>query len=565
MTKKIFYITILSAACLSWTGCTKQIDFVPQDKLSGGSFWKTQRDAELALNGCYGYLNGGFNYMYVDGAADNAHCQYPWESTATAVSAGNITAGSVDVGYKSRYTYIRRYNFFLDNISKPTMTDALRKRFVAEVRVLRAFTYYELAHLFGAVPLLTESYTDPETTAAAPTPVAEVVAFCQKELKEAAIDLPASYSGGSPNEIGRITSGAAWAIATRIELEFGKYADAVQSAQQVMTSGTYKLYRKAALSADDTKDDFGKFVDFADDAARQKFYKGMASYEQQFWIANENNPEVILVSQAIQENQSYPSYGSGLRTLLAPGNAGGWSSITPLQALVDAYGRQDGSFFTPPSAQQRATDFNRGGTPSPNYYNEFKNRDTRLYASILFPGTTFNTYSQGYTFGWNGGGNSNSYTGYNFRKFLDPVAMQSGFEFDSPQDFPIIRYAEILLAFAEAKNELSGPDATIYAALDDIRDRAGMPAIDQSVYGTQATLRELIRNERRIELVGEGQRFFDIRRWKIAGQVMKSPYDISNQIVQERTWQDKFYLMPYPQTAMDRNNNLKSAQAAKGY
>lgn len=444
------------------------------------------------------------------------------------------------------------------------MDETLRKRFIAEARVLRAFNYYELAHYFGAVPLLKTSYTDPEETAIAPSASADVIQFAIDEIKAVEADLPASYTGGAPNQTGRITNGAAWAILTRIQLEYGKYGEAVTSAQKVMGAG-YQLFRKTALSANDTKDDYSNLLSFANDAAKQKFYKGLASYQQQFWAANEGNKEAILVSQNIQENQSYAPYGNGLRTLLATANMGGWSSITPLQGLVDAYWKSDGTAFTPPTPEQRAADFNIKNTPSPNYINEFKNRDTRLYASILFPGATWNEYKDGYTFTWAGVAPSESSTGYNFKKYLDPPSLISGLEYDAPQDYSIIRYAEILLAYAEAKNELTGPDATIFAALDDIRDRAGMPAINQSLNNTKEKLREVIRNERRIELAGEGQRYFDIRRWNIAANVMKTPKDIANVIVQERTWEPKFMLMPYPQAALDRNTNLKAAQATKGY
>src|SRR6185312_3520139 len=104
------------------------------------------------------------------------------------------------------------------------------------------------------------------------------------------------------------------------------------------------------------------------------------------------------------------------------------------------------------------------------FYNEFKNRDTRLYASILFPSNPWNDFNAGYTFSWNGGGNNNSETGYNFKKLVDPAYIAN--DWDGAQNFPIIRYAEVLLTYAEAKNEQSGPDASVYAALDDIRDRS---------------------------------------------------------------------------------------------
>ncbi|QQD13853.1 RagB/SusD family nutrient uptake outer membrane protein [Sphingobacterium sp. UDSM-2020] len=559
--KKIIYISLIASAVLG--GCKNSIDFVPQDKLSAGTFWKTQNDVQLALNGCYASLANAYNYAYDDGAADNAFCQYPWESSANRVSEGDIDA-TLDVGYNSRYVYIRRYNYFLDNVGKAVMDETLRKRFIAEVRVLRAFTYYELAHLFGPVPLLKNAYTDAEETAVAPTPVAEVIQFAIDEIKAAEADLLPSFASGAQDKSGRITNGAAWAILTRIQLEYGKYADAIVSAQKVKDAG-YQLFRKTVLTGDDTKDDYSTLVTFTDNAAKEKFYKGLASYQQQFWIANEGNKEAILVSQNIQENEDYAPFGNGLRTLFAPPIMSGWGSITPLQTLVDAYWKSDGTTYTPPTPEQRAIDFNIKKTPSANYINEFKNRDTRLYASVLFPGATWNEYKDGYVFKWSGPGDGESFTGYNFKKYLDPVSLASGLVFDAPQDFSIIRYAEILLAYAEAKNELSGPDASIFAALDDIRDRAGMPPINQVVNNSKEKLREVIRNERRIELAGEGQRYFDIRRWKIAADVMKSPKDIANVIVQERIWDPKFMLMPFPQTALDRNTNLKDAQKAKGY
>lgn len=558
--KKIFYISMITLATYSLSGCKKSaIDFVPQDQLSSNSFWKSQKDAQLALNGCYGYLSNAFNYAYDDGASDNAYAQYPWESNATPIAAGNIDA-TLDQGYNSRYIYIRRYNYFLDNISKAPMADALKKRFVAEVRVLRAFTYFELAKTFGPVPLLKTSFTDPQETAVTPTPEADVINFAIAEIQSALVDLPASYAGGASTETGRITSGAAWALLTRIQLHYQKWADAVTSAQKVMGAG-YALYRKTTLTADDLKDDFSPYVTFANSAEKDKFYKGLASYEQQFWAANElTSKEIILVSQNIT-NSSY-DYGNGLRTLFPPSDLGGWSSITPTQELVNAYWDKTGNVFTPPSATTRATNYNNG-TPNASYADEFKNRDTRLYASVLFPGAPWGRFNNGYKFAWGKGGGNNSVTGYNFKKLVDPAYIAN--DWDGEQDFAIIRYAEILLSYAEAKNELSGPDATIYAALDDIRDRAGMPAVNQAVYNDKDKLRTLIRNERRIELAAEGQRFWDIRRWNIAQNVMKTTYDITNSPVQTRVWQSKFVWMPYPQRALDKNPNLKAAQSAKGY
>jgi len=560
MKKILLIITIFAASVIC--SCKKSLDLAPQDQISSSTFWTSGNDARLALNACYAYLNAGNNYLtgyyytYDDGGSDNAFAQYPWESNATAIAAGNVNA-TIDQGYGSRYVYIRIYNYFLDNVDKAPMDADLKKRFKAEARALRALTYFELARTFGPVPLITKSYVDPKETAVTPTPVADVISYVISELTAAAADLPASYAGGLNYETGRITSGAAWAIMARVQLQYGQWADAVASAQKVMDMG-YALFRVSTPSANDMLDDFSPFVTFADNNAKLKFYKGLASYEDQFLAANElTSKEIILSSQNIT-NSSY-TYGNGLRTLFPPGDLGGWSSITPTQELINAYWDSNGNTFTPPTADQRAANYNNGA-PTPAFFDEYKNRDTRLYASVLFESSPYSSFLAGYKF-TRAGGSNNTKTGYNFRKMVDP-AYQSD-DWDGEQDFAIIRYAEILLTYAEAKNELSGPDPSIYAALNDIRDRAGMPPVQAGL--NQDQLRQVIRNERRIELAGEGQRFWDIRRWGIAKDVMKTTYDVEKSVAQQRNWQDKFILMPYPQVALDHNANLKAAQTAKGY
>ncbi|SEA92927.1 Starch-binding associating with outer membrane [Flavobacterium gillisiae] len=561
--KYISYKIVAILAITALSGCSDaSLDKLPQDQISSSTFWTNETEARLALTACYKYIDLSislyYDTAYDDAASDNAYAQYPWEGPATDLGAGNINA-SLERGYKVRYTAIRQFNYFLDNVGKTPMNEDLKKRFIAEAKVLRAMTYFELARNFGAVPLLKNLYSDPIETAVIPTPEADVIAFVLSELTSVADQLPVNYAGGKNNETGRITTGAAWAIKARVELQYGKYSEAAASAKHVMGMG-YNLFRVSALSAKDVESDYSNFLTFANVAEKEKFYKGMASYEQQFWANNENNSEVVLAVQKIT-NSSY-EFGNSLNTLFLPNDTGGWSSITPTVELVNAYWDKNGNPFTPPTAAQRASNYNNGA-PNAAYYDEFKNRDTRLYASILFPSNPWDNFDSGYVFQWGKGGNNNSKTGYNFRKVVDPASLSN--TWDGAQDIQLIRYAEILLTYAEAKNEASGPDATIYAALNDIRDRAGMPAVDPIVYGTKVKLRELIRNERRIELAGEGQRFHDIRRWNIASSVMKTIYDITNGKAQERTWEDKFIKMPYPQSAIDHNPNLKDAQAAKGY
>ena len=247
--KYISYKIAAIFAIATLTGCSdSSLDKLPQDQISSTTFWTSEKEARLALTGCYAYLEGGYSNIYNDGSADNAYAQYPWESTATTIAAGDIDALSVDQGYKSRYTAIRQFNYFLDNVDKTPMNADLKKRFIAEARVLRANTYFELARIFGAVPLLKNAYADPLETGVAPTPEAEVVAFVLSELGSVADQLPANYAGGTNNEKGRITTGAAWAIKARVELHYEKWNEASISAQKVMGMG-YQLFRVTALSA----------------------------------------------------------------------------------------------------------------------------------------------------------------------------------------------------------------------------------------------------------------------------------------------------------------------------
>ncbi|WP_046368391.1 RagB/SusD family nutrient uptake outer membrane protein [Flavihumibacter petaseus] len=551
--KHLKHIAGAGLIALLVAGCSKdKLDKLPQGEVSQETFWTTEKEARLALNACYNFVDGtSYNAWYNDGFADNAYCQYPWESNATAVSAGNINAATIDMGYD--FTVITRCNNFLTNIGKVSMDEDLKKRYIAEARALRAYRYFLMSQYFGAMPLVTETAPDPSTLDISPKSQEELFSFITTELGESSTDLPESYPGGAGTEVGRVTRWAALALKARAHLYHGDWSDAAATAKLIMESNQFKLFRIDALTAEDMNDDYSGFVNFADDAAKTRFYKGLRSYEKQFWAANENNPEVILDAGYILNDEYY--YSNGLQLLNPPAYLGGWSSIEPTQDLVDAYWEVDGTPFTPPSADTRAANFN-SGDPNPAYYNEFKNRDTRLYASILFPGNPWN-YGKISTVGyWD---QDVTKTGYNFRKLVDPNYVVA---WTSPQNFQLIRYAEVLLTFAEAQNEAVGPDSDVFAALNDIRDRVGMPAVDASL-GKDA-LREVIRNERRIELAEEGFRYDDMRRWNLLNN-MHDLHNINNQLVQERKWVEKYKLLPYPQAAVDRNPLLKDAQAAKGY
>lgn len=538
---KIKHIFLIPVAATILFSC--DLDRSPKGQISSGNFWTTQNDVELALMGCYEHIGGSVYDAYVDGYADNNYCQYPWESNAPIISAGNITT-DLDDGYN--FIGVRRFNYFLDNVDKVKMNEKLKKQYISEVRVLRAWYYFNLANKFGPVPLFKKSVTTNEEAAIAPTPEAEIINFVLTEIKEATPDL---VKNGIKS---RITQGAAQTLLARICLNYAKWDEAVAATTEVMKMG-YSLFETEPDQAEITAGTYDQFVSFRDEADKKMFYKGMKSYEQLFWEANKSNSEVILNSEFIADSYNY------IALYLLPDNAGGgWSSITPTVELVNAYWNRDGSMFVSPTKEARAAAYN-GGNYSNEYLKEFKNRDTRLYASILFPGAVWPPILKGETFKWAKGGSNTSKTGYNYRKMVDPA----NDVWHKENDFPIMRYAEVLLTYAEAKNEISGPDPSIFDALNKIRHRAGMPEVSNTLNKEQ--LREVIRNERRIELANEGFRWMDVRRWNLSKDVMKNAYAIDGGLVQERKWDEKYKRLPYPQDAVDRNPNLKDAQAAKGY
>lgn len=541
---KIKYILIVFCSAFAMYSC--ELDRVPQGQISSENFWKTRNDVNLALMGCYAYIGGNVYDAYQDGYADNSYCQYPWESNATVVAAGNINT-DMDDGYN--FTGIRRFNYFLENIDKVQVVDEkLKEQYKSEVRVLRAWTYFNLANKFGAVPLFEKYITEVEEATIAPTSEDDIIKFVLKEISEAVPNLSTELVKS------RISKGAALSIKARIELAYGKWEDAVNSSKQVMGMG-YKLFEVGVNQEDYANDDYSKFITFKDDKDKEAFYKGLKSYEQQFWDVNKENSEVILNSEFIPDSYNY------IAVYLLPDNAGGgWSSITPTVELVNSYWGRDGKTFTPPTKDARATAYNKGNY-SLDYLNEFKNRDTRLYATILFPGAIWKALLGTNDFTWPKTGSNISKTGYNYRKLVDPDKNI----WKKEQDYPIIRYAEVLLTYAEAKNELSGPDNSVFDAIDELRSRVGMPKLDRNTNSTKEAMRETIRNERRIELAGEGLRWLDIRRWGISKDVMKTIYAIDGDLAQERKWDEKYKRLPYPQAAVDLNTNLKDAQAAKGY
>lgn len=481
------YVKLILGIFLVLCSCTQEVlEVNSSTKISSETFWKTESDVRLAVNGEYSTLaNLESNYIYYDVLSDNAYGNYPWEGYKTIADGthNSRSGGAIDWIWGTCFTGIGRANVVLDNYEKVgNLSDDFKKSVRGESLFLRAYFYFRLTEFYGGVPIILRSPKLEDGQLPRDTKE-NVVKQIIADLDEAASLLPSTQP-----EVGKATKGAAIALKARVMLYNENWAEAVTAAQEIMSMG-YSLY---------------------------------PNYRDLFREANENNDEVIFDVQF-----KSPEEGNYFALYLASYTIGGWSSIVPMQNLADDYEMTDGK----PSSQSPLYD-------SSNPYN---NRDPRLKQTISVPGATVNGIV----------GHEGEFGGFMFKKYTEYD--ETGV-FGPPSDAVaaginaiIFRYAEILLIYAEAKNEISGPDQSVYDAINKVRTRpsVNMPAIPPGLSKDQ--MRQVIRHERRIELVLEGTRYSDLRRWKTAEGILNGLADPGG----IRVFTNKDYLWPIPGKEFD--------------
>lgn len=529
----IFVITIVS--------CNENFLTVnPQDTLSEEGFWQSEDDVEKALAAVYNGWESYYFIHYLDAASDNGYNVFPWRGFENIVD-GNMTPSSTrgNVRVYDFYSYdrIRRVNYFLSKVDEvPNLDNSLKERYKAEARFIRAYNYFRKVIWFGGVPLVTEVISEPEDSHVPRSSKEVIVEFILTELNEVANILPnlsAEEAGG------HATRGAALALKARLELYEGMYAEAMNTAKAIMDSGVY------ALNPD---------------------------FIETFRESNERNSEVIMDIGYVKND--YPMEFHDLN----PGRDGGNNGISTQHSLVEAFESIDGIYPASESSLYDPLD-------------PFKNRDPRLAATVLYSGQEWNGRYLTYVNEFNPDGSSNpeyaptnigSRTGYGIHKYnvWVPVAEKN----NQGVNVIVFRYAEVLLTYAEAAIEENILSEDVYAALDAIRTRAGMPPVDRAIYNNQEKLRELVRRERRVELAWEGLRYQDIKRWDIGetaldGPVIGSYLGHVDESTGEVTWDfseqfipgfrefipEREYLVPIPQTEIDANEAIGMEDQNPGY
>lgn len=596
--------------------CKKYLDVVPKEIVTEKDIYDNINTAERAWANMYTSLNTSSANIYTNtvlGACTD-ECKNHWENVAELKfnsGAWGPTDNSLG-NWGTAYQFIRRANIFLKNIDKtPIPQDRMEyysariPQYKAEVRFLRAKLYFELLRSYGAVPLLGDDVTDVSVNIPDALnirkPVMEVVDYIVTELDQVAPVLPIDYTD-NPGETGRITRGAAMSLKAITLL----YAASPLFNGNTLYAGVKNMDGTQLFPQTYDKEKWKK----AADAAK-------AVLDMNVYALNNPNPSNPIDNYARlffsrEYKETILSYLMGstrdLDQNLQPNgqdaqSAGGFGKFSVLQEMVDAYEMKNGLVITDPNSGYTKDGFwdgplwdGKSFRQAKNISNMYRNRDPRFYASINFQYAFWDSANHRrplkYAYFGNNGGASDGWpksgtnceSGYNWRKWCDPGVNLRG-SGNGNRNYPVIRLAEIYLIYAEAMNEyLESPDQEVYDAVNKIRARVSMPGLPVSGTNdnTKVGMRKRIQNEWRVEFAFEGKRFWDVRRWLIAknvdngdvhgmnarptsAELQATGLDVGSEAaglavfyklttIQRRVFTDRHYLMPIPQTEIDKGN-----------
>lgn len=528
-------LSVLFLGCL--VSSCKKLDLVPTDRFTDLNYWTTAEKANGVLNTAYSQMFSNNRFFLNEALSDNAYSGRGDGEGVASIAAGiyDASLGRIKNEWNDHYTGIKTCNLFMDNVDKvPGMDPVLKARMKAETRFLRAFQYFQLMTWYGDVPLFDKDISLEESLKIGRTPRAQVLEFILKELDDAIAALPLNTAYADADK-GRISKGAALGLKARVLLYEGRWQEVANTCEAIMNgnNGTYGLF---------------------------------PSYEGLFLPANEYNKEVLLDLQYVPVDRTYNNLFD-----LAPISVGArLNAMSATQELVDNYLMSNGKSIAETGSGYDAENpyVNRDPrlTYTLVYHNyKWKNPDGNIKTIYIKPGTD---PDQSQKMDEYAAGGVSSPTGYYLRKYYDPTSLAN---FVSGLNLILIRYADVLLMYAEAKNELNEMDGSVWAkTITALRNRAGFvdpAALDFNAGLGQTGLRTAIRVERRSELAMEGLRIFDIRRWKTADQVLNGwahgakygPASIDGGYIRanQRVFDsNKHYLWPVPRDERALNTNL---------
>lgn len=484
------------------------LELINPNDLTEEVFWRTETDAVLGLNGIFDAFQPttfvGQRYREFDLLTDNAriiNAQNGWQDIKA--STHNSTTPAVENFWLRFYTVVNRANYVIDKVSampSSAISEDARKRIIAEASFLRAYVYLDLISLWEDVPFYT-------------TPLGAFAEGGGKTSKDAIYDymvndlnqnvIPYLSLIMPAHENGRIRQGAAHALLGKYYLYNKDWTNAAATFKTIMDSQVYSLYP-----------DYAELFTLAGE------------------YSSENLFEIGFVSGGIDNGERFSIQ---VDTTQAPKTPQAFWQ--PTQQLVDSYQAIDGKPISGPDK-------------SPFYDSKkpYENRDPRLRATIR----TSADVTPGGKKIWN----FTNKLKFGVKKYFMLTSEQF---IGGPQNYYMIRYADVLLMYAEAQNEAVGPDATAYDAVNQVRARVQMPDLPDGL--SQDAMRTEIQNERRWEFALEHPRYFDLKRWGTLQTAIESLSDVpAAQFTNPRDW-----IWPYPQTEIDNNPVLETQGQNTGW
>ena len=572
MKKILIYLSLFLFTSVTFTGCY-DLDTYPGDKVNQSLFYKTEEHAKQGLMGIYGMLrlNEAFGYQFCfDHLGDIA---YGYNYYMMFLGTYTERDGTIQSTWQTFYDGIQRSNSFISAVSEMgVLTDEQKNQYIAEAKFLRGLFYFTLMDLYGGVPYYDETTNVNKDYLNMKKPRSseeEIRSYILNDLNEAIKYLPVQHAAA---EYGRATKGAAYALRGKVYLYNQEWQNAIADFEEIVNNKS---------------NDYGYPLD-PDYAHVFKLYNGDRSPEMVFAIQNKSGVGT--------------EYGMQLQALMGSRSAFGgcWNNTVPSNQLVDMYEFKDGrpfnwdeifSGYSNMTPDERKELFSVELDPSgavaglrnadtTKILDAYENRDPRLMATVIVPysiykGCIGKTKPRDMLFALdhNLTGNENvgtirnnkGWVSYLYRKFVVEYDLGGAISdrIHTPFEFPLIRYADVLLMLAEAYNENNQLDKAI-VEFNKVRARVNMPGLNSGpewmAVGSKEQMQERIRKERAMEFAGEGLRFSDLRRWgwEVASKALKGvdAVNIYGELLYTHEFTERDMLWPIPGVERERNKEL---------
>lgn len=527
--KKIYLKIILLSIVSCFTACDSLLNLTPEDAVSKDAFFQSKNDFELAINGLYSSLRplddaalGGAyaGNLYWEVCGDAMFYKFSWTNPWYDISRGKLysNTSSLEGIWGNLYNTINWANTIMEALQKNegNLEAAFAKEVRGQVHFVRAICYIRLTSLWGAVPLIDRVLSPAESKKPRTSAIDITNNLIVPDLDTAIANLnERPYSG----QWGKATKQAAMGMKVRAYLYNKDYANTITVAKELM-----------ALAAN------SEYVDF------------LEKYDRIFANDNENNAEILFslkyTAGGFKQGSTFNTpFGGKVPGLPVGSMNGSWESVTLTPETIDSYPLTDGLSATESKVFDPKHPWkNRGARFESTYY--IANQS--YVNGILFDSTMVASISKEMI---------KDYP-MNLNKGYMNENVKSDWLQEDESDFIILRYTDVLMMYVEAKNELNDIDQSVYDILDQIRDRAGIAHVSRGQ--SQVEMRKTIQDERKWEFAYEGLRYFDIRRWGIAEEVINGissdeKYDFGSFKIFTAP---AHYLWPLPQRAIDVNPNL---------